>query len=252
MIRDDMFIYELPHYVKINILLEARKLGLKGLELREILNSKVNGLVYDIPVKAIYYNFTIENKNDYYNLDAFKQYLADEFPSVGFNNSFLRELIDNIVEYAIDHKSHTLEEMSYFISDLLPEIDFSEIRAFDSTHYKLLENDISVKYGNLDEVYSIINRHIESAGITGNKMYSDQDVYVLLNKARNNQAIFNKYADEYASGHDLVVLKSAVDNWDFSVEDFNRYDSDVKEQFIRIMQEAEPEMDKQVENFKRR
>lgn len=244
MIRDDMYIYELPHNVKGHILLEAKNMGLKGLELRKILSSKVDDCGYDISIKAIYYHYIVDTHNESFNKEAFYEFLISEFPSIDFNNQFMYQLLDNIIDKGLD--SPTIDHISYFVSDLIPEVTFREVQAFDYNHYKKMCSDIELKYGSFDEAKKFIDRIIESAGETGNKMYSDAEVGELLNKARSNQAIFNKYAEEFIYGHDLIVLKSAVDNWDFSVEDFDRYDSDVKEKFIMIMEEAEQEMDKQL------
>ena len=54
--------------------------------------------------------------------EAFLQYMFQEFPSV-FNNSFAREMLENIVDYGTaDNFTHTKNELYYFMKDMIPEV----------------------------------------------------------------------------------------------------------------------------------
>lgn len=63
-----------------------------------------------------------------FNKENFMEYLKNNFN--GFENSFLRDTVENIVSYAFKCCGHTLDAPAYFISDMLPEIEFSEVAMF--------------------------------------------------------------------------------------------------------------------------
>ena len=55
-------------------------------------------------------------------------YLEQNFE--GFNNSFLREIIHNILEYAHRTQHISKGQFVYFLYDLIPELDIGEIAQF--------------------------------------------------------------------------------------------------------------------------
>lgn len=59
---------------------------------------------------------------------SFMAYLEHSFN--GFENSFLRGLVENIIEYGLKHGRHSKDQFCYWISDLFPEISFGEVAAF--------------------------------------------------------------------------------------------------------------------------
>ena len=48
----------------------------------------------------------------------------------GFSNPFLRELIDNLIDYGLKHEHVSKDMFCYWLSDILPDICFDEIAAF--------------------------------------------------------------------------------------------------------------------------
>lgn len=63
-----------------------------------------------------------------FNKAAFMEYLEKMFG--GFENSFLRELVENIIEYANKWERVSKDQFVYFVSDMLPEVEFGEVAAF--------------------------------------------------------------------------------------------------------------------------
>ena len=59
---------------------------------------------------------------------AFMRYLEREFN--GFENCFLRELVENLIDYAHKHEQVSKDQFVYFISDMLPEVTFGEVAQF--------------------------------------------------------------------------------------------------------------------------
>lgn len=73
----------------------------------------------------------------------FVEYMEKHFN--GFSNSFLRELIENIIDYALKNKQCSKDQFVYFISDLLPEVEFGEVAMFMSDNC-LTNNGQQMKY----------------------------------------------------------------------------------------------------------
>lgn len=63
-----------------------------------------------------------------FNKDGFMSFLEKSF--FGFNNSFLRETVENLIDYALKHENHSLDQVCYFLSDMLPEVEFAEVAMF--------------------------------------------------------------------------------------------------------------------------
>ena len=71
--------------------------------------------------------YRMENK--YYkgfNRDAFIEWLEDKHGL----NPFTVELLDNIIDYAHKHEHTSKDQFAYFISDLVPEIEFVDVVKF--------------------------------------------------------------------------------------------------------------------------
>ena len=71
--------------------------------------------------------YRMENK--YYkgfNRDGFIEWLEDKYGL----NSFTVELLDNIIDYAHKHEHVSKDQFAYFISDLVPEIEFMDVAKF--------------------------------------------------------------------------------------------------------------------------
>lgn len=63
-----------------------------------------------------------------FNKTAFMEYLENTFG--GFENSFLRELVENVIEYANKFERVSKDQFVCFVSDMLPEVEFGEVAAF--------------------------------------------------------------------------------------------------------------------------
>lgn len=66
--------------------------------------------------------------NKGFNKDGFMAFLEQTFS--GFENSFLRETVRSLVDYALEHCHHSLDQACYFLSDMLPEVEFAEVAMF--------------------------------------------------------------------------------------------------------------------------
>lgn len=63
---------------------------------------------------------------DWFDKNKFMSYLSSEFSL----DNFSRSLVDNIIEYGLEHESDRDDQFAYFLADILPEVDFGEVAAF--------------------------------------------------------------------------------------------------------------------------
>lgn len=63
-----------------------------------------------------------------FNKTAFMAYLENIFQ--GFEYSFVRELVENVIAYANKWERVSKDQFAYFVSDMLPEVEFGEVAAF--------------------------------------------------------------------------------------------------------------------------
>ena len=63
-----------------------------------------------------------------FNARAFMAYLEENFD--GFNNTFLRSIVENIIDYAQRTQHISKGQFVYFLYDLIPELDIAEIAQF--------------------------------------------------------------------------------------------------------------------------
>lgn len=68
------------------------------------------------------------NKFTGFDVNGFMEYLARTFN--GFENTFLRGTIENIINYGLKQKKMSNEQFCYWVSDLLPEVSFGEVAVF--------------------------------------------------------------------------------------------------------------------------
>ena len=59
---------------------------------------------------------------------GFMAWLEDNF--TGFENSYLRSLVENVIDYAHAHEHVGKDQLAYFVSDMLPEVTFGEVAMF--------------------------------------------------------------------------------------------------------------------------
>ena len=67
-----------------------------------------------------------------FNINGFMAYLQYTFPSVftGNRSSFTRDMVENLIIYACENKLVSKDQFCYFVSDMLPEVEFGEVAAF--------------------------------------------------------------------------------------------------------------------------
>lgn len=68
------------------------------------------------------------NNQDKFDINGFISYMGQNFECA--TNYFVREMLQNLVEYAIGQKGHTLDSIAFFLSDLIPEVEFGEVAMF--------------------------------------------------------------------------------------------------------------------------
>lgn len=96
-----------------------------------------------------------------FNKDAFMAYMEENF--TGFENSFLRQLVDNVVEYGTTEKTHSKDQLVYFLLDIVPELEFGEIAQFVDDSYLtktgLLEKQDWLQTHSNTEYQELTNAH---------------------------------------------------------------------------------------------
>ena len=63
-----------------------------------------------------------------FDRNGFMSWLEETF----ITNSFGRNIVSEIIEYAYEHQNVSLDQFAYFVSDLLPEVEFLEVARFCS------------------------------------------------------------------------------------------------------------------------
>ena len=61
--------------------------------------------------------------------EDFMSYLSDTFE--GFNNSFLRDTVENLIDYAMENQNTRKGQLVYFLCKILPELELGEIALFE-------------------------------------------------------------------------------------------------------------------------
>lgn len=68
-----------------------------------------------------------------FNKDGFMRWLKEEFPGA-IDTHWNYELVENILEYALRHEV-SKDQFAYFVSDILPEVEFLEVARFCDSKY---------------------------------------------------------------------------------------------------------------------
>ncbi|MDD5022249.1 MAG: hypothetical protein PHR82_09015 [Endomicrobiaceae bacterium] len=63
-----------------------------------------------------------------FDVTGFMKWLEDNFN--GFENSFLRGVVENLIEYGFKHERTSKDQFCYWLSDMLPEVEFWDVAAF--------------------------------------------------------------------------------------------------------------------------
>lgn len=70
------------------------------------------------------------NKEAIFDKQGFMSYMEEHFPSAfcGLDGGFLRETVENIIDYGLQNKTASKDQLVLFLSDLLPaEVELAEI-----------------------------------------------------------------------------------------------------------------------------
>lgn len=60
---------------------------------------------------------------------GFLHYIKETFPGC-VDNHWNYDLVENIVEYGLKNKNYSKNQLAYFLTDLIPEIEFEEVQQF--------------------------------------------------------------------------------------------------------------------------
>lgn len=64
-----------------------------------------------------------------FNKEGFMNWLKEEFPGV-IDTHWNYDLVENIIDYALENKNTSKDQLAFFISDMLPEVEYTEIAKF--------------------------------------------------------------------------------------------------------------------------
>lgn len=64
-----------------------------------------------------------------FNKEGFMKWLKEEFPGV-IDTHWNYDLVENIIDYAMENKNTNDDELAIFLSSMLPEIEYIEIAKF--------------------------------------------------------------------------------------------------------------------------
>ena len=63
-----------------------------------------------------------------FNTDGFMAYLKEQFGPM--DDHFTYDMVENLVNYGKDPHGHTKDALAYFLSDMIPEVEFCEVAMF--------------------------------------------------------------------------------------------------------------------------
>lgn len=64
-----------------------------------------------------------------FNKQEFMEWLKNEFPEC-LNNHWNWDIVDNVIDYGLKHNNVSKDQLCYFLNDLIPEVEFSEVARF--------------------------------------------------------------------------------------------------------------------------
>ena len=67
--------------------------------------------------------------NNGFNKEGFMSWLKEEFPGV-IDTHWNYDLVENIIDYALENKNASKDQLAFFISDMLPEVEYTEVAKF--------------------------------------------------------------------------------------------------------------------------
>ncbi len=82
-----------------------------------------------ISMETVLENGRGDNMDRGFHRDEFMEWLKDEFPGC-VDKHWNWDLVDNIIDYALQHESNSKNQFCYFVADMLPEVEFLEVARF--------------------------------------------------------------------------------------------------------------------------
>lgn len=64
-----------------------------------------------------------------FDKEGFMEWLKKEFPGV-VETRWNYDLVENIIDYGFKHETVSKDQLCYWISDMLPELEFLEVAKF--------------------------------------------------------------------------------------------------------------------------
>ena len=71
---------------------------------------------------------------DKFNINSFMEWLKDEFPNC-LETHWNFDLVENIIQYGLQHCNVSKDQFVNWIADLLPEVEFLEVARFMEDDY---------------------------------------------------------------------------------------------------------------------
>lgn len=59
--------------------------------------------------------------------DKIMEYLKNTF-NFDYNNSFTRHTFENMIDYAVNNFNHSENQLAYYLSNIIDELEFEEIK----------------------------------------------------------------------------------------------------------------------------
>lgn len=69
-----------------------------------------------------------------FDKDEFMKWLKDEFPGI-IDIQWNYDLVENIIEYGFKYEMISKDRFCYWLSDMLPEVEFLEVAKFCADGY---------------------------------------------------------------------------------------------------------------------
>lgn len=91
-----------------------------------------------------------KGKTDGFLASDFIDFIRQEFPSIYRGNCYVRELVENLIGYGLEHENESKDQFCDFLADIIPEISFGEVAMFmDDRHL--------TEYGTLEKQSTLEN-----------------------------------------------------------------------------------------------
>lgn len=87
-----------------------------------------------------------------FNREGFLNWLKEEFPGC-LDNEWDYKLVDSILEDALDSKCISKNQLCYYLSDVLPDVDYLDVAVFCKDN--LLTDDVARVVNGLRQIYKI-------------------------------------------------------------------------------------------------